>query len=216
MGESLVRADAVSAIMPPRDSSRGSSVRRPSSLVFWFIAVVLVAAATQGTRDLLSWRTWDRLWGGRWSAPWSQPAPIGAPFRGRARVVDGDSLDVAGEHVRLFGIDAPELAQWCRDVRGGDYACGRLAARALADLVAGKTVTCTPLDHDRYERDVARCSVDGRDLGETMVRAGNAVELSRYSRGAYTAAEREARAASRGVWAGTFEEPAEWRRRHPH
>jgi endonuclease YncB( thermonuclease family) len=47
-----------------------------------------------------------------------------------------------------------------------------------------------------------------------MVRSGHAVELVRFSGGAYTAAEREARAARRGLWAGRFEEPAAWRRHH--
>jgi endonuclease YncB( thermonuclease family) len=191
-------------------------VRRPSSLVFWFLIVVLVAAATQAERDLLSWRTWSGSWTGSWTMPWSRPAPIGTPVSGRARAVDGDSLDIGSERMRLFGIDAPELHQFCRDGAGDDYACGRAAAQALADLVRGRAVTCTPLDHDRYERDVVRCSVDGRDIGEAMVRSGHAVELARFSRGAYTAAEREARAARRGLWAGSFEDPADWRRRHPH
>jgi endonuclease YncB( thermonuclease family) len=196
-------------------------VRRPSSFLFWLVVVVLVAAGTQGGRDLMSWRTWTHLGTGRWTPPWSRSVPIGAPFTGRAHVVDGDTLDVAGERVRLYGIDAPELHQTCRDAGGDDYACGRAAARALENLVAGGRVTCTPLDHDRYDRDVARCRRDARnageaqDLGEAMVRAGQAIELSRYSGGAYAGAEREARAARRGVWAGAFEEPAEWRRRHP-
>jgi endonuclease YncB( thermonuclease family) len=194
-----------------RPDSLGLSVRRPSSLVFWFLLVVLVAAATQGARDLVSWRTWTH-----WNAPWSRSVPIGAPLTGRARAVDGDSLDIAGERVRLMGIDAPELHQTCRDAADDDYACGRAAAQALAGLIAGRSVTCTPLDHDRYDRDVVRCTVDGRDLGEAMVRAGHAVELARFSHGAYTEAQRDARAARRGLWAGRFEEPAEWRRRHPH
>jgi endonuclease YncB( thermonuclease family) len=186
-------------------------VRRPSSFVFWLVAVVLVAAATQGTRDLFSWRNWP----GSWMSPRSRTLPTGAPLTGRARAVDGDSLDIAGERVRMLGIDAPELHQTCTDAAGDDYPCGREAARALAAIVAGRTVTCTPLDHDRYDRDVVRCAADGRDLGEAMVRAGHAVELPRFSGGAYTAAEREARNARRGLWAGRFEEPATWRRRHP-
>jgi endonuclease YncB( thermonuclease family) len=185
-------------------------VRRPASFVFWFLLVVLVAAATQAGRDLVSWRTWSD-----WTTPWSRSVPTGAPLTGRARAVDGDSIDIAGARVRLLGIDAPELHQSCRDAAGDDYACGRDAARALADLVRGRTVTCTPLDHDRYDRDVVRCRADGRDLGEAMVRMGHAVELARFSAGAYAEAQREARAARRGIWAGRFEEPAEWRRRNP-
>ena len=183
-------------------------MRRPSSssFFFWLIAVVLVAAAMQGAHEI----------GGllRYGPPWSRIERPGEPFSGHARVLDGDSLEVAGHSVRLHGIDAPERYQECRDGRGDSYPCGRAAAQALRDAIAARTVACTPFDHDRYERDVARCSVDGRDLSETQMRAGHALELSQYSRGRYAAAEREARAAKRGVWAGTFEMPAEWRRKH--
>jgi endonuclease YncB( thermonuclease family) len=119
---------------------------------------------------------------------------------------------LAGEQIRLFGIDAPEGRQVCRDGAGRPYRCGRVAARALAAATAGRMVACTRLERDRYDRQVALCAADGRDLGEAMVRAGLAVELPEYSQGRYTAAEHDARAARRGLWAGTFERPAEWRR----
>ena len=98
----------------------------------------------------------------------------GAPLSGPARVVDGDSLEIGGQRVRLFGIDAPEGRQQCRNAQGQDFACGREVARALETLIGGRSVTCTRLDHDRYEREVAACTVDGRDLGEGMVRSGHA------------------------------------------
>lgn len=182
-------------------------MRRPSSVLFWLIAVVLVAAATQGAREI---GTALR----RGGTPWSRAESPGEPFSGYARVLDGDSLDVAGHSVRLHGIDAPERYQACRDAHGDSYPCGRAAARALGAAIGGRVVACTPFDHDRYERDVARCSVDGSDLSEAQVRAGHALELAQFSRGRYAAAEREARAAKRGLWAGTFEIPAEWRRKH--
>ena len=140
--------------------------------------------------------------------------PSGQTISGRARIVDGDSLEIAGVSIRMFGIDAPERYQTCRDGGGRDYACGRAAARALAAAVAGRPVTCTAVDHDRYDRDVALCTADGQDLSDMMVRNGHALDLVQYSRGRYATAEREARAQKRGVWAGSFEPPSEWRRRH--
>lgn len=143
------------------------------------------------------------------------PAPrdSAAPIAGPARVIDGDSLRVAGENIRLFGIDAPEGRQQCRDARGQDYACGREAARALTALVGSRTVSCTLVTHDQYERGVATCIVQGRDLGDAMVRAGHARDYARHSRGRYAEAEREARAARRGIWQGASEDPAAWRKR---
>jgi endonuclease YncB( thermonuclease family) len=153
----------------------------------------------------------------RWdtSAPPADRAPAqpGTPINGRAKIIDGDSLEVAGERIRLFGIDAPEGRQQCRDAKGEDYACGREAARILTALIGGRPVSCTLVTHDQYARDVATCQAKGHDLGEAMVRAGYARDYARHSKGRYAAAERDARAAKRGIWAGASEDPAAWRKR---
>ena len=151
---------------------------------------------------------------GRFDAP-PQRAPLdaGTPIAGRAKIIDGDSLEVAGERIRLFGIDAPEARQQCRDAQGADYACGRDAARILTALIGGRPVSCTLVTHDRYARDVATCEAKGHDLGEAMVRAGYARDYARHSKGRYAAAERDARAARRGIWAGESDDPAMWRKR---
>jgi endonuclease YncB( thermonuclease family) len=167
---------------------------RTRSLLLWLLIVAVVAYAAQRT--------------GRFD-----PRVPGGPVSGPARIIDGDSLEIAGTRIRIFGIDAPEGRQQCRDGRGESYACGREAARALERLIGGRTVTCTPVTHDQYDRDVATCAVVGRDLGDAMVRAGHARDYARHSRGRYAVAEREAREARRGIWAGESEAPAAWRRR---
>ncbi|MGL4291315.1 MAG: thermonuclease family protein [Phreatobacter sp.] len=126
---------------------------------------------------------------------------------GHARIIDGDSLVVAGTEVRLYGIDAPELFQRCtRD--GKEVLCGREAARQLIALIAGQLVTCERRDIDRYGRTVALCRVDGVDLGRALVASGHAV-----SYGSYLQEEAGARAERKGVWAGQFIRPREWRDR---
>ena len=132
---------------------------------------------------------------------------------GDVAVTDGDGLVMASERIRLWGIDAPELDQTCKR-HGATYACGENARDTLAGLLTGGEVSCEPVDRDRYGRLIARCSVQGRDLGAEMVRRGWAVDFRRYSRGAYAREEDQARAARRGLWAGEFVPPAEWRRKH--
>ncbi len=130
---------------------------------------------------------------------------------GRAKVIDGDSLDLGGTQIRLFGIDAPEGRQTCRNAEGRDYRCGRAATAALRRLVGRSVVRCEPRDIDGYGRTVAVCFKDGIDLNGWMVENGWAVAYRHYSRD-YVAAEERARARRLGIWAGSFEEPWRWRR----
>lgn len=129
---------------------------------------------------------------------------------GFAEAIDGDSLRMAGEELRLEGLDAPEYRQTCRDPSGRELACGREARRALAAMLARGGVTCTVGRLDRYGRGLARCRRGELDINAAMVQAGHAVAY-----GDFRAQEREARAAGRGIWATRFERPQEWRRSHP-
>ena len=140
---------------------------------------------------------------------------IAAPARAMLAVtaIDGDTLRAGHERIRLYGIDAPELAQTCRDSAGRDWACGRAAKARLASLVANSAVTCASRGRDRYGRMLGICSAGNvSDVAELLVQEGYAVDYSRYS-WRYSAAARTARAAGRGIWRGSFENPEQWRHR---
>ena len=130
---------------------------------------------------------------------------------GRASVIDGDTIELHDQRIRLHGIDAPEGGQTCQTAAGKQWRCGTAAARALDGLTFGKTVVCAPQDTDRYGRIVAICKVAGLDLGRDLVEKGLAVAYRSYSR-AYVQAEGKARSARRGIWAGRFQMPWDWRR----
>lgn len=124
---------------------------------------------------------------------------------GQARVVDGDTLVINGRRMRLEGLDAPELSQTCT-VEGRDWPCGREAAAAVRQLVAGAALECELDGNDRYGRALATCSLAEDDLGERIVRDGWAVADHGYED-----AVRDARRGRRGLWRGDFEHPEDWR-----
>ncbi|GEP04774.1 thermonuclease family protein [Methylobacterium oxalidis] len=134
----------------------------------------------------------------------------GSTISGPATVIDGDTIELRGIRIRLYGIDAPEAAQTCEDSAGRSYRCGRAAAHALAGRIGSGTVTCEP-HKDASGRRAAVCRIGHEDLGAWMASHGHAVADRRQSTH-YAGAESKAWATRRGIWAGTFEEPAEWRR----
>lgn len=137
------------------------------------------------------------------------PMTSGDPLIGQAIVIDGDTIEIHGQRIRLFGIDAPESSQTCRR-HGEDYLCGKEASFALADLIAQRPVDCTPEDIDPYRRIVATCYVGATDLNRWMVFQGHALAYRQYST-RYLLDEEQAKDARRGLWAGSFEKPWDYR-----
>jgi endonuclease YncB( thermonuclease family) len=127
----------------------------------------------------------------------------------RVRVIDGDSIDISGQRIRLHGIDTPEAKQECeRD--GVTWLCGAAATQALKELIGNFDVSCVQRDKDRYGRVVAVCYASGIDLNAAMVQSGMALAYRKYSDD-YTGPQASAKAARRGLWAGQFVSP--WDRR---
>ena len=121
------------------------------------------------------------------------------------RVIDGDTLVINDQRVRLYGIDAPELHQTCED-----RPCGIQARDTLQALIAHHDLSCKPTAQDRYGRWVAICTADGVDLSQAMAQAGMAVAYLRYS-AKYESDERVARQQHVGIWATQFVMPWDWR-----
>jgi len=130
---------------------------------------------------------------------------------GRVSVVDGDTLEMHGNRIRLHGIDAPESGQSCTDEENKTYRCGQLSANRMASYVSGKAVYCEILDKDRYGRLIAACSVNDVDVNQLLVSEGWALAYRQYSRD-YVSAEENAKKLGLGMWRGKFVEPWNWRR----
>jgi endonuclease YncB( thermonuclease family) len=129
---------------------------------------------------------------------------------GQASVIDGDTIEIHGTRIRLFGIDAPEGGQTCT-LQGKAFPCGRRASFALADKIGRQVVECQPKDRDRYGRVVAVCRIGGEDINGWMVAQGWALAYRYYSLD-YVSQEQRAESAKAGMWQGQFQAPWDWRR----
>ena len=58
------------------------------------------------------------------------PLAANAEITGKAQVIDGDTIEIDGKQIHLYGIDAPEIGQTCWFQRG-EFACGKSARQSL-------------------------------------------------------------------------------------
>lgn len=134
-------------------------------------------------------------------------------IQGTASVIDGDNIEIGGERIRLDAIDAPESSQLCLDAASKRFRCGQKSAFALADMIGRSVVSCEPKGRDRYKRVIAVCFKGEINLNAWMVLQGWAVAFRKYGND-YIREEDEARLARRGIWAGSFDMPWDWRARN--
>jgi endonuclease YncB( thermonuclease family) len=127
---------------------------------------------------------------------------------GKPYVIDGDSLELNGQRLRLMGIDAPELRQQCTDDTI-NWPCGEQSRAMLRRRIGDQPVACTTWGKDRYQRLLAICAAGGEEINAWLVEAGWAVDY-----GGYASEEGRARRNRAGIWRGNFENPGEWRKAH--
>lgn len=130
-------------------------------------------------------------------------------FRGQPRIIDGDTLEIRGERIRLFAIDAPELGQPWWDQEGREEDAGQSAKDALAALVEGRRLSVKVLREDQYRRSIAIVKVDGRDIARSLVSQGWAFASPGSKR--YRRTETSARRKRRGFWQGDVTMPWNYR-----
>lgn len=131
---------------------------------------------------------------------------------GKAKIIDGDTIHIGNNKIRLHGIDAPELDQHC-NYKGKDWKCGQQSKTFLLHKTNLNTVNCRVIDIDKYKRYIAICFVDKLNINKTMVNNGWAIAYRYYSKD-YIDEEFIAKKNKLGIWKGQFEEPYLYRKKN--
>lgn len=98
---------------------------------------------------------------------------------GKARVIDGDTIEVSNVRIRLNGVAAPELKE-----NGG-----KDSARFLVNALGAKSIKCSLSGERTYNREVGVCWLGNIDVGALIIASGHARDCPRYSKARYAALE---------------------------
>ena len=126
-------------------------------------------------------------------------------INGKAKIIDGDTIHIGKNKIRLHGIDAPEINQNCT-IEKIIWECGIDSSQALKSIILENKVQCEIIDIDRYKRFVAICFVKDINLNKYMVQNGWAIAYRYYS-GDFINDEEIAKSNKVGIWQGKFQEP---------
>ena len=133
-------------------------------------------------------------------------------IEGKAKIVDGDTIHIGKNKIRLHGIDAPEIKQTCK-IKDKIWNCGIESSVNLKKLIGKKNIKCEVSDIDRYKRYIAECYLNNLNINQYMVRQGWAIAYRYYSK-QFIEDEEIAQKQRLGIWQGTFIEPYLFRKKN--
>ena len=142
--------------------------------------------------------------------PQERAYSAGQRLEGVGKAFDGHSLTVGEHPVRLNGIETPGLKQLCATSSGTSWKCGKKSYERLSKLVDGKNVVCM-VDNPAGIGAAATCSASRvSDIGRLLTSEGLAI-TNKHSMDKYRQELRLARSFKKGIWTGSFQDPAKWR-----
>ena len=136
---------------------------------------------------------------------------------GKPKIIDGDTIHINNNKIRLHAIDAPEIDQTCTKDKI-IWNCGIQSTKFLKNIIDQEKITCIAKEKDKYKRHIGVCykwqknflwrkSTDIINLNREMVLNGWAIAYRYYSLD-YIIEEEIAKNNKTGIWIGEFEEPS--------
>tara|TARA_A100001015_G_C14893029_1_gene673233 strand:- start:546 stop:1025 length:480 start_codon:yes stop_codon:yes gene_type:complete len=136
----------------------------------------------------------------------------GKTIFGKAKVIDGDTIHIYKNKIRLHAIDAPETNQTCNK-NNKVWNCGIESTKFLKKLIGKNKIECITSGKDQYNRFIGICYKNNLDLNSEMVLNGWAIAYRYYSMD-YVEEEEVAKQQKKGIWSGEFEEPYLFRKKN--
>ena len=133
-------------------------------------------------------------------------------INGKPRIIDGDTIHIKSNKIRLHGIDAPETKQTCK-IDNEEWYCGKQSTKELKKLINKQNVECVINDVDVYYRYIAICYIDEININQWMVKNGWAIAYRYYSKD-YINEEEYANSNKLGIWNSIFIEPYLFRKKN--
>ena len=97
------------------------------------------------------------------------------------RIIDGDTLVINNEHIRLIGIDAPEI-HGCK--KSGCVAGDPIKSKqSLENFVRNKPIKIKRFGNDKFGRTLAIITVNGQDASCHQIKTGNAKYIAKWDKG---------------------------------
>ena len=136
----------------------------------------------------------------------------GKTIYGKAKIIDGDTIHIGKNKIRLHAIDAPEKKQRCSK-DGKKWSCGLESTRFLKNLIGDDKIECDTKGQDKYNRFIGVCYKNNVNINSQMVLNGWAIAYRYYSLD-YIKEEEIAKSKEVGIWTGEFIDPYLFRKQN--
>ena len=134
-----------------------------------------------------------------------------ADVEGEPKVIDGRTIEIDGQQIRLWGLDAPDIDQVCFTKKKHiPFRCGVVALEKLQKMLSHQVITCKGDETDGEGRLIAVCYSGRIEVNENIVLSGwgmaDPSQTDKYNR-----VQGAARNMRSGLWRAAFVMPWEWR-----